>query len=319
MSDSISYPPKAVERSRWVRSLRGEKHDIDPQRPYAYLWEEESDRQGSSISVSTLFLTNREGPYTCLMCDLWKNTLDQTAEPGAIPEQIRFALSQLPAAKQIKLYNAGSFFDPSAIPEADYEEIAKLLKGFERVIVECHPKFLGDRAIRFQGLISGKLEVAIGLETAHEPTLALLNKGITLNDFVEATEFLRIHEMLLRVVILLRPPFQDEAMGIDQALHSVKIATDCGAETCCIIPTRGGNGALERLALSGDFTPPKIRSLEYVLQESLRMYSIRTFADTWDLEKFYDCECSSRRSARIREMNRTQMVQLPIHCDECSP
>ena len=46
-----------------------------------------------------------------------------------------------------------------------------MLDGFERVIVESHPAFLAGvyaRAMpRFRELISGQLEVAIGLETAH--------------------------------------------------------------------------------------------------------------------------------------------------------
>ena len=61
---------------------------------------------------------------------------------GAIPAQIRTALAGLPPARQIKLYNAGSFFDPAAIPPDDDEEIAAAVGGFERVIVESHPAFL---------------------------------------------------------------------------------------------------------------------------------------------------------------------------------
>jgi uncharacterized Fe-S cluster-containing MiaB family protein len=50
------------------------------------------------------------------MCDLWVNTLDAAVPRGAIARQIRDAVATLPAARQIKLYNAGSFFDPQAIP-----------------------------------------------------------------------------------------------------------------------------------------------------------------------------------------------------------
>ena len=31
---------------------------------------------GGCVDVATLFLTNRECPFRCLMCDLWKNTLE---------------------------------------------------------------------------------------------------------------------------------------------------------------------------------------------------------------------------------------------------
>jgi uncharacterized Fe-S cluster-containing MiaB family protein len=64
---------------------------------------------------------------------------DARVEAGAIPEQIQFALDQLPAARQVKLYNSGSFFDEKAIPRDDWKEIAELVHSFQRVIVECHP------------------------------------------------------------------------------------------------------------------------------------------------------------------------------------
>ena len=80
---------------------------------------------GEIASVNTLFLTNRECPWHCVMCDLWKNTLTETVPVGAIPAQIEYALARLPTARVIKLYNSGSFFDPRAVPVADYPAIAK--------------------------------------------------------------------------------------------------------------------------------------------------------------------------------------------------
>jgi len=69
-----------------------------------------------AVPVATIFLTNRECPWRCVMCDLWKNTLIDSVPLGAIPSQIDYALARLPAARQIKLYNSGSFFDTQAIP-----------------------------------------------------------------------------------------------------------------------------------------------------------------------------------------------------------
>ena len=77
--------------------------------------------------MATIFLTNRECPWKCLMCDLWKNTLEDSVPPGAIPEQIREALRVLPPARRIKLYNAGSFFDGRAVPPEDHAAIAELV------------------------------------------------------------------------------------------------------------------------------------------------------------------------------------------------
>ena len=69
---------------------------------------------------------------------LWCDTRT-TAECAAIRDESN-------PATGIKLYNAGSFFDPRAVPEPDYEDIAKAVSGFSRVIVECHPALVGRRA-----------------------------------------------------------------------------------------------------------------------------------------------------------------------------
>src|SRR5437870_4659618 len=101
--------------------------------------EDERAESGEVVAVATVFLTNRECPWRCLMCDLWRNTVLETVPPGAIPAQIDYALAHLPAARQLKLYNSGSFFDQGAIPSSDYAAIADRARRFDRVIVECHP------------------------------------------------------------------------------------------------------------------------------------------------------------------------------------
>ena len=81
------------------------------------------------------------------MCDLWKNTLTHTVPPGAIPNQIDFAVSHLDVwPDQVKLYNSGSFFDAAAIPPADYSAIAQRVAFAEHVIVESHPRLVGEKA-----------------------------------------------------------------------------------------------------------------------------------------------------------------------------
>src|SRR3954453_20230970 len=127
---------------RWILARRPPRNALTPDGPYAALVEPEAAGDGRIVDVATVFLTNRECPYRCLMCDLWKNTLEASVAPGQIPEQIRWALAQLPPARHLKLYNAGSFFDAKAIPPADYADIARRAAPFERVIIECHPRLV---------------------------------------------------------------------------------------------------------------------------------------------------------------------------------
>ena len=107
-SPSASYPETPAERTRWILARRGPRRRLDPRRAYAALVEEELTESGSTVPVATVFLTNRECPWRCLMCDLWINTLEHSVPAGAIPEQIRAALEALPPVRRLKLYNAGA-------------------------------------------------------------------------------------------------------------------------------------------------------------------------------------------------------------------
>jgi archaeosine synthase beta-subunit len=303
-------------RDDFVLQHRPGKHPLDPYRAYASLWEQERDSRGTLAPTAVVFLTNRECPFRCVMCDLWVNTLDETVPRGAIVNQIRAAIAALPPARQIKLYNAGSFFDPGAIPPDDDEEIAQAVAGFDRVIVESHPSFLtgvhGERCLRFRDAIAGQLEVAIGLETAHPGVLARLNKKMTVDAFRGAADFLREHDIALRVFVLLSPPFMPADVAIDWACRSIDLAQECGATACIVIPTRGGNGAME--AIGAAFAPPRLPALEAVIEYGLTRIGGRVFADLWDIERFFDCDCSRQRAERLRTMSRDQIAPAPVTC-----
>lgn len=307
--------------TKWILEQRQNvsRATLNPLEPHAFWTEGEVNENGEVVPVATLLLTNRECPWKCLMCDLWRHTLTETVPRGAIPRQIDFALKQLPSARQIKLYNSGSFFDERAIPPADYEAIAQRVQNFERVIVECHPKLINDSCLRFRDLLGpAKFEIAMGLETVHPEVGPLLNKGATLQDLQNAAEFLKQNDIALRVFILVKPPFLDEYESLLWANRSTDFAFDCGASVVALIPTRRGNGALEELEKSGDWSPPRLHTLEAATDYGIALKRGRVFADLWDLQQFSDCEvCFEARRERLQTMNFTQRVLPPIECAEC--
>ena len=312
------YPARAAERDAWILARRGERRALDPLRPWAFLIEEERSALGELVPVATVFLTNRECPWRCLMCDLWQNTLAGETPAGAIPAQIDHALAQLPPARQIKLYNSGSFFDPRAIPREDHPAIVQRVAEFERVIVECHPALVGNDCFRFRDAIPGRLEVAMGLETAQPEVLERLNKRMTLGQFAAAADELRDHGIDLRVFLLVRPPFLSEAEGLEWACRSVDFAFDCGATAVSLIPTRGGNGAMEELAAQGNFAPPTLATLEAAAAYGIALGRGRVFADVWDVRRIARCDaCREARVARLDRMNREQRVLAPVVCERC--
>ncbi len=292
-----------------ILSARGPRNAVNVFRPYHFLVEDECSRHGCAESVATIFLTNRECPFHCLMCDLWKNTIVQDTPVGAIPEQIDFALQQLPPAQHIKLYNSGNFFDPRAIPRADWSGIAERVRCFDTVIVENHPSLCNDRCGEFQQLCGTQLEVALGLETSHPQTLARLNKQMTVDDFARACESLLKQSIVIRAFILLKPPETSEEQGIERAINSIQFAFECGVDCCAIIPVRSGNGIMEQLASAGVFSPPRLSSLEIVLREALSWKRGRVFADLWDAAQFADSpEMAELQISRLEQMNLTQSV-----------
>ena len=321
----MDSPDTPAARSHWIIEHRGRKNRLDPSRPYSWLLEKERAANGDLVDGLPIFLSNKECPWRCLMCDLWQNTLDETVPTGSITRQIDFALDQaerecgnLTKLRQVKLYNAGSYFDAQAIPESDDAAIADRLAQFDRVIVESHPALVGDRCIRFHDRLDGRLEIAIGLETVHPEVLEKLNKRVTLDQFRAAADFVTQNKMDLRTFVLLQPPFIQTEDSVDWAKRSVDFSQDCGATVTALIPTRTGNGAMDRLAAAGQFTEPTLSQLEEVLDYGVGQERSRVFADLWDLGRFSSWPaCFPARQDRLAKQNQTQQIPPRIICPSC--
>ena len=176
------------------------------------------------------------------MCDLHVNTLPTPTATGAIATQIRFATQQLPQADWIKLYNSGNFFDPASIPPPDYRSIAALCQSYDRIIVENHPRFGKQRHHEFQQHLSGKLEIAVGLESVQPRLLHRLGKQMTRDDFDRYARFLAESEIELRVFLIVGAPHLSAAESIRWARLSVRHAVSAGARHVSLIPARAGHG-----------------------------------------------------------------------------
>ena len=314
---SSVYPNRA--RGAWIVAQRGPRASLDAFKPHGFFLEQERTLSGRIVTSATILLINKECPWRCLMCDLWKNTLTHTVPRGAIPAQIHYALSRLDAhPEQIKLYNSGSFFDSAAIPLADYEPICREVGNARHLIVESHPRLIGSRVLRLRDNLNGTLEVAMGLETVHPVVLPRLNKNVDLGHFEQAAAFLRREQIDVRAFVLVQPPFLEESEALEWAVRSADFAFSCGASVVSLVPTRPGNGALDRLIESGEFSPPRLATLEKSLVAALGLGRGRVFADTWDLEKFSNCPaCFAQRRQRLCAINLGQQLLPPIACSVC--
>jgi len=317
-----------------VRGLRPARPAVDPMRAHGVVLEDERALSGGVESTLTVFLAGYECPFSCVFCDLWRYTTEEATPEGAIPAQLEEALGGCASAPvdRIKLYNAANFFDPTAVPVADYGRIAQWLERVPAATVESHPKLLGERCLAFAHEFGGRLEVAMGLETVHPTALPRLNKGVSLDDFDRAADFLAEHDIDLRAFVLLGTPFVAREEQLEWGLRSVEHAIRAGARFVTLIPLRGGNGALEELARSGDYEPPSLDLLEAALGGALSSgaLSVResswagsskgavVTADVWDLETFASCpECRAERRSRIERINRSGSDEALGHCVAC--
>ncbi len=309
--------PRIADRE--ILAARGPRARLDPARPYAHFVEREHSSAGCVEDVAAIFITNQECPFRCVYCDLWRNTLPSRIADGLVAEQVEWALARLPHAPHVKLYNAGSFFDPEAIPAADLPRIAELLGGRRSAIVECHPRFVGDRCIAFANAIApARLEVAIGLETVDPAVLSRIKSSMTLADFERATRYLIDHGIGVRAFLLLGPPGHLGAQRADWARRSIDYALSLGVECCVVIPVRAGNGIVDALAARGHYAPPNLAELQSVVAYGIRQRRARVFADLWDVERFAACRhCSAARIAALEAMNLTQRPIAPAAC-RCS-
>lgn len=329
---SSAFPGSEAGRDAWVLARRREpRAALDPRRAVGAFVEPEPNGSGEVVPVLTVLLTNRECPWRCVFCDLWRHTLTRPVAPGDIPAQVGEVLRDARWAsagpRWAKLYNAGSFFDPGAIPPADDPVIAGMLGGFDRVIVESHPSLVGDRCWRFRDHLAraGRerrqeptLEVAMGLESADPGVLARLNKRMTPEDFAVAAGRLRREGVAARAFVLVQPPFERAADPAEAAVRSAAFAFGCGVDVVSLIPVRGGNGVLEDLQAEGHFQPPDLGTLERAVDGALALGAGRVLADLWDLERLRGCGvCYPRRRERLNAMNLGQRWLPAVACPAC--
>ncbi len=302
-----------VLNDKEILDARPPRQLVDPWRPYGVFNEPELQSNGLVEEVTTILLTNRECPFHCVMCDLWQYTTTETVPAGAIPTQIDDALAGVPPTQHIKLYNGGNFFDSKAIPVDDHAAIAKRVRHYKTVIVENHPRLCSPSSCaRFRDRLEGRFEIALGLETANPEVLKRLNKRMDLNDFRSACQILTNLDIDIRSFVILAPPYQAFDQAVQWAVRSVQYAVECGARCVSIVPSRAGNGIVERLQHEGLFKPPTLTMMEeaFLASRDLVGDTTRVFIDLWDADRFGNgtpedsirinrLHCLNRGSARL--------------------
>ena len=303
-----------------IRSLRGPKPFVDPWKAHGSLLEDERRPTGVVERALTIFLAGAECQFTCSFCDLWRYTIDGPTPIGALPRQVEemLAPTDVDCIGRIKLYNASNFFDRRAVPAEDLSRIGELCAPFSGLTVESHANTVGPVVVDFARRFGGRLEVAMGLETIHSAGMTHLNKRLDLDRFARSADFLVEHGIDVRAFVLLGAPGIAADQAVEWAVRSAEHAARCGAGVVSVIPVRGGNGEMERLAERGLYTPPTLHQLEQALDCCVEIREAAVTVDLWDVERLASCPaCREQRVARLRRMNLSGSAELPIACADC--
>ncbi len=237
----------ADDRNSWPVSLTERSQPLK----MTVINEQEPDVAGEVADVTTVFLLASRCPIGCSMCDLHQNMLPHPTPPGVITRQVAQAVTQTqdrwanhltPTKRWIKLYNSGNFFDPASIPPDEYAAIARCCEPFSRIIIENHPRFGKRHLAKFRDLVSGQLEVAVGLETVQPRWLGRLHKQMTRDQFDQYARQLKEQQVDLRVFLIVGVPGIDVAESLRWAHLSIRHALRQSARHISLIPARAGHG-----------------------------------------------------------------------------
>lgn len=293
----------ALEAARSWRDLRPPKAPLDPFAEPAWQLEEERQPDGGRAACLTVFLLGRECPFTCVYCDLWQHTLDHDTPPGALPRQLDLALAAagpaLRPAAILKLYNASNFFDPRAVPREDDAALLQRARPFAKLVVESHARLLGRRCLAYAEALEGRLQVAIGFESAHPAVLERIGKGVTVADLRRAAAFLAEAGIGLRAFVLIGAPFLPRRERPEWTRRTCELALEQGAEQVVLIPLRASPGELARLVRSGEVELPDLAEVEETVDLCAPLAPPRMLLDSWDLGRLATPATDPRRLARL--------------------
>lgn len=173
------------------------------------------------------------------------------------------------------VYNAGSFFNNSEVPLEARQYIYKKINSIneiKHVIFESRPEFIIDDELkRLRDLIPDKkIEIGIGLESSDEYVRQVcLNKGFSLNDFLNAMEIIKNNHISVLSYILLKPPFLTEKLAIENSINSIKWAFSKGVDVISLEPVSVQKYTLIHLLYNMNlFRPPWIWSVLEVIKNT---------------------------------------------------
>ncbi|MFP3945956.1 MAG: archaeosine biosynthesis radical SAM protein RaSEA, partial [Archaeoglobaceae archaeon] len=184
------------------------------------IWTEKERFEGIGSCLTVILRTIGCHWNKCLMCG-YSQDADKRVTAENLQNQFDYAMSKYEGDFDIvKIFTSGSFFDerevPSNVREYIYQKVVD--NGVKKLSVESRPEFVTREKLVDQEVV---LEVGIGLETSNDFIREhCINKGFTFEDFKKAASLLKEENVLIKVYLLLKPPFLSEKEAINDAISS---------------------------------------------------------------------------------------------------
>jgi len=177
------------------------------------------------------------------------------AEPNAtaLEKVFKKFFAELPAGTaHVKVFGSGSFLDEKQVPAAARKSFVNACRkaGIKEVTVESRPEFITASKLKdFKGI---KFHVAVGLETACNDNLELINKGFKVEDFEAAASIIHEAGGLVRAYLLANiPGVKNVKKDLDSSVtHALKFSDS--VVVINLLPH--GNTPLVKRWLSGEWT-----------------------------------------------------------------
>lgn len=288
-------------------------------RPIA-VWTEKERFQGLKNCLTIILRTRGCHWNKCLMCG-YSQDADKRVTADNLENQFDHALNKFEEDFDIvKIFTSGSFFDEREVPEDIreyiYHKVAE--NGVEKLSVESRPEFIAREKLIGDRVVA---EVGIGLETSNDFIREhCINKGFSFEDFRKAASLLKEENAMVKVYLLLKPPFLSEGEAIEDTVRSaldVKEYADVVSVNPTNIPSRTYIEALWKKRM---YRPPWLWSMVEVVNK-VRTENIKVIGDPVAGGKErgpHNCgKCDGQVSRAIRDFSLSQNVEEleDISCD----
>jgi len=249
---------------------------------YSSLGLKYSFKEKRSIEKWTLMLPGSGCEYWkktggCTMCG-FNNSTQKYTHGYRFPSlafwlMYKMALSSASQAKELLIYNGGSFFNDNEIPASFkrwlYQDLAKN-PSIEELFVESRCEYISqDKLVEAMSLLGGKkLTVAIGLESQNDHVRnKLIRKGLSKKMFEEKVALLRELGVQVSAYVFLKPVGLSEKEALEETIKTIEYALSVEVNkidlSCAFI--QEGTKMAEAYH-RGEFQPPSLWSILEIIE-----------------------------------------------------